>query len=67
MSPVIESIEVGQEGVFPGAMASHSGSDGTYAWMDPKRKVVGLLFTQSPGGKIPRTQFRKMVNAACDK
>ncbi len=50
-----------------GAMASHSGSDGTYAWMDPKRKVVGLLLTQSPGGKIPRVQFRKTVNAACDK
>lgn len=28
---------------------AHSGSDGTFAWIDPARGIVGLLFTQSPG------------------
>jgi CubicO group peptidase (beta-lactamase class C family) len=34
------------EGVF-----SHSGSDGTAAWVDPKNDLIVLAFTQSPGEK----------------
>lgn len=44
---------------------SHGGSEGTYAWIDPGRELIGLIFTQSPGGKIPRNEFRKIVNSAC--
>jgi len=44
---------------------SHGGSDGTWAWVDPAREIVGLVFTQSPGGEIPRRQFRRVVEAAC--
>lgn len=44
----------------------HGGSEGTYAWVDPKRNVIGLVFTQSPGGKNPREDFIRIVAAACD-
>ncbi|HVS12817.1 MAG TPA: serine hydrolase domain-containing protein [Thermoanaerobaculia bacterium] len=42
----------------------HGGSDGTWAWVDPAREIVGLVFTQSPGGDIPSQQFRRVVEAA---
>jgi CubicO group peptidase (beta-lactamase class C family) len=42
----------------------HSGSDGTYAWVDPTRGIVGLVFTQTPSGKNPTARFREMVNDA---
>lgn len=51
---------VDRDGVY-----SHGGSDGTYAWVDPRREIVGLVFTQSPGGRNPREQFQKLVSAAC--
>ena len=43
---------------------SHGGSDGTWAWVEPSRGIVGIVFTQSPGGKIPSRQFRRVVNAS---
>jgi CubicO group peptidase (beta-lactamase class C family) len=42
----------------------HGGSDGTWAWVDPAREIVGLVFTQSPGGRIPSAQFRRVVEAS---
>ena len=50
---------VEDNGVF-----SHGGSDGTWAWVDPARGIVGLVLTQSPGGKIPRNQFKLLIEAA---
>ncbi|MEZ5365443.1 MAG: serine hydrolase domain-containing protein [Bryobacterales bacterium] len=47
------------EGLF-----SHGGSDGTFAWIDKKREIIGIVFTQSPGGAIPREQFRRVVEAS---
>ena len=44
---------------------SHSGSEGTYGWIDPNRKLIALVLTQSPGGKIPRQQFVRIVKKAC--
>ncbi|NRA97593.1 MAG: serine hydrolase, partial [Planctomycetes bacterium] len=44
---------------------AHGGSDGTYGWVDPRRQVIGLVFTQSPGGRNPRNQFERVVDAAC--
>jgi len=51
-----------RRGVF-----SHGGSDGTHAWVDPHRELIGIVFTQSPGGKNPREQFARVVHAACRK
>lgn len=42
----------------------HGGSDGTFAWVEPKRELIGIVFTQSPGGKNPRPEFRKLVRQA---
>jgi len=51
---------VSKDGVF-----SHGGSDGTFAWVDPELKIIGLVFTQSPsGGRNPRNEFREMVTAS---
>ena len=46
---------------------SHSGSDGTNAWIDPERSLIVLMFTQSPGGNHPRHRFFNAVLAACDE
>jgi len=51
---------VEDDGVF-----SHGGSDGTWAWVDPQKKVIGIVFTQSPGGANPRAEFKRLVTAAC--
>jgi CubicO group peptidase (beta-lactamase class C family) len=48
---------VSNEGIF-----SRGGSDGTFAWVDPNRQIIGLIFTQSPGGKNPRDKFMELVN-----
>jgi CubicO group peptidase (beta-lactamase class C family) len=51
--------------VAAGGVYWHSGSDGTYAWVDPAHDLFGLVFTQSPGGINPREEFRKIVTDAC--
>ena len=43
---------------------SHTGSDGTFAWVDPSRELIGMVLTQSPGGTNPRTEFRRLIEAA---
>ncbi len=50
---------VSGDGVF-----SHGGSDGTFAWVDPGRDLIGIVFTQSPGGNNPRKRFVELVNAS---
>jgi D-aminopeptidase len=45
---------------------SHFGSDGTMAWVDPRRQLIVLVFTQSPGGDNPGRQFFNNVLTACD-
>jgi len=42
----------------------HGGSDGTYAWVDPARQLIGLILTQSPRDDDLRKEFRDLVNAA---
>jgi len=51
---------VSADGVF-----AHGGSDGTYAWVDPARELIGIVLTQSPGGQNPRDEFRKIITEAC--
>lgn len=50
---------VSKEGIF-----SHGGSDGTFAWVDPQRDSIGIVFTQSPGGINPRERFMELVKTA---
>jgi CubicO group peptidase (beta-lactamase class C family) len=51
--------QVSRDGVF-----SHTGSDGTAAYVDPGRGLVVLVFTQSPDGRNPRAEFLRRVQAA---
>ena len=51
---------IGNDGTY-----SHGGSDGTMGWVDPARDLIGLIFTQSPGGKNPVAQFQKLVAESC--
>src|SRR5690606_9924631 len=44
----------------------HSGSDGTYAWVDPERGIIALVLTQTPRGRNPITKFRQMVGLAVE-
>ncbi len=50
---------VRRSGVF-----GHGGSEGTYAFVDPRHELIVLVFTQSPGGKNPREAFFAAVVAA---
>lgn len=45
----------------------HSGSDGTNAWIDPEREVIGLVFTQTPRGRNPVARFRELVNLSIEE
>jgi len=44
----------------------HGGSDGTDAWIDPERGIIGLVFTQTPKGRPSVSRFREIVNLAIE-
>ncbi len=46
---------------------SHSGSDGTFAWVDPGHDMVGLVFTQTPSGPNPRARFVELMKLAIEE
>lgn len=51
----------------PDGVFSHGGSDGTFAWCDPRRDLGGLVLTQtqsSPGLEKARQRFRELVEQA---
>ena len=50
---------VSSDGVF-----SHGGSDGTNAFVDPNRRLIVLVFTQTPRGDNPVRRFLELVNQA---
>jgi CubicO group peptidase (beta-lactamase class C family) len=50
---------VGDDGTY-----SHSGSDGTFAWVDPELGIIALVFTQTPRGKNPRQKLVELVREA---
>lgn len=50
-----------EDGVF-----GHGGSDGTSAWVDPARGVIGIVFTQTPRGRNPRDRFMQLVNLSIE-
>lgn len=45
----------------------HGGSDGTNAWIDPEREIIGLVFTQTPRGHNPLSRFRDVVNQSIER
>lgn len=47
-------------------IAQHGGSDGTNAFIDPERGLIGLVFTQTPRGRPSFARFREMVNQAIE-
>jgi len=53
---------VTEDGVY-----SHGGSDGTFAWVDPARGIIGLVFTQTPRGRNPRQKFMQLINLSIDE
>ncbi len=50
--------------LFEGGLYGHHGSDGTFVWIDPNTKVIGMILTQTQGGKDPRWQFIQAVSEA---
>ena len=50
---------VEEDGTF-----SHTGSDGTGAWVDPNQDLIVLVFTQTPRGRNPRQKFVELVRSA---
>ena len=53
---------VSEDGVY-----SHTGSDGTGAWVDPSKNLIVLVFTQTPRGRDPVARFREIVNLAIER
>ncbi len=45
----------------------HGGSDGTNAWVDLERGIIGLVFTQTPRGRNPLDRFRELVNLSVEE
>lgn len=50
---------VDRDGTF-----SHTGSDGTAAWVDPARDLIVLVLTQTPRGRNPRDKFFELVRSS---
>jgi len=50
---------VDRDGTF-----SHTGSDGTAAWVDPERDLIVLVLTQTPRGRNPRDKFLELVRSS---
>jgi CubicO group peptidase (beta-lactamase class C family) len=53
---------VADDGVY-----SHGGSDGTFAWVDPARDIIGLVFTQTPRGRNPTQKFIQLINLSIEE
>ena len=53
--------------IAPDGAYSHAGSDGTMGWVDPARELIGMVLTQSPGGRNPSREFRELVSRAADR
>ena len=63
-TPAVEGSSAGYGygwGLEENGIYSHSGSDGTYAWVDPKNNVIGIVLTQTPRGANPRQKFMELV------
>ena len=63
--PAAEGYGLGWVVSKAGGTYAHSGSDGTWVWVDPEREMIGLVLTQTKGSTNPRHAFRAMVQDAC--
>ena len=63
--PAAERYGLGWVVSEAGGTYSHSGSDGTWAWVDPQHEIIGLVLTQTQRSTNPRGAFRAMVESAC--
>ena len=61
-----KSYGLGWKVTEPGGVYSHSGSDGTYVWVDPSDQVIGMVLTQTNATTRPRMAFQRLVSLACD-
>ena len=50
--------------LFEHGVYGHHGSDGTFAWIDPRTGVIALALTQTQRGTEVRVEFLKAVAAA---
>ncbi len=50
-----------------GGVFSHTGSDGTYVWVDPEDDLIGMVLTQTNGTTRPRDVFRRLIRLACNE
>lgn len=68
ITPRVKTGETGSYGygwmIAADGTFSHTGSDGTMAWVDPARGIVGMVLTQSPGGINPRAEFKRKIESA---
>ena len=48
-----------------GGVFSHTGSDGTYVWVDPTKDLIGMVLTQTNATTRPRSAFRQLIQRAC--
>lgn len=51
--------------VAPDGSISHTGSGGTFAWIDFDRRIIGVVLTANMDGVNPRAHFRRLVESAC--
>ena len=66
--PVPDSSGYGYGWMVEGnGIYSHSGSDGTQAWVDPANNIIGLVFTQTPRGANPRQKFMDLVRLSINE
>lgn len=64
--PAAERYGLGWVVSEPGGVFLHSGSDGTYVWVDPADELIGMLLTQCQGTEHPRKVLRDAVKRACE-
>lgn len=60
-----ENYGLGWKVSEPGGTYSHTGSDGTFVFVDPDLQVIGMLLTQSQADTPPRAAFQSLVLEAC--
>jgi CubicO group peptidase (beta-lactamase class C family) len=53
--------------IYEDGSYGHNGSDGTFAWVDPERRIIGLVLTQTPRGRNPRQRFVELVKLAIEE
>lgn len=49
--------------ISPGAYG-HGGAYGTYGWVDPAKKLIGVFLVQRPGADTERNAFMTITNSA---